>query len=135
MSNASPASDFVTDTMGLVLRLERRKLGPSAKTIFERLEAGAVKVYVPSMVFAEIMYLSAKRTISASLTDVAEYLRRYPNCKEAALDLSMVQSAAEITDIPELHDRLIAGTARRLNFALITNDPVIQASISLTTIW
>lgn len=47
---------------------------------------------------------------------------------------SMFQSASEITDIPKLHDRLIAGTARRLRFALITNDPVIQASPGLTTI-
>ena len=40
-----------------------------------------------------------------------------------------------ITDIPELHDRLIAATARIHNVELITNDPVIQASAFVRTIW
>ena len=30
---------------------------------------------------------------------------------------------------------LIAGTARLLGLALITNDPVIQASSALNTVW
>jgi len=34
----------------------------------------------------------------------------------------------EMTDIPELHDRLIAGTARHLNLPLITNDPELLDS-------
>ncbi|MFO8084776.1 MAG: hypothetical protein R6U27_10710 [Desulfobacterales bacterium] len=31
-------------------------------------------------------------------------------------------------DIPEMHDRLIAATARHLDLPLITNDPVIRDS-------
>ena len=33
-----------------------------------------------------------------------------------------------INDIPELHDRLIAATARYLDLPLITNDPIIRDS-------
>ena len=40
----------------------------------------------------------------------------------------MLFAASEITDIHELHDRLIAATARYLDLPLITNDPVIRAS-------
>ncbi len=42
--------------------------------------------------------------------------------------LKIIKSAFEIRDIPELHDKLIAGTARYLNLPLITNDPVILQS-------
>jgi len=42
--------------------------------------------------------------------------------------MNKYEAAFEITDIPELHDRLIAGTARHLNLQLITNDPEILDS-------
>lgn len=51
------------------------------------------------------------------------------------MGLAVVQSAAQITDIPELHDRLIAGTARTLDLDLITNDPIVQASAFVRTVW
>ena|SRR2546428_69692 len=135
MTSSIPASEFVTDTMGLVLRIERRKLGPMAKSIFEAVESGTTIVHVPALVFAEILYLSEKQRISISLREVASYLEQFSNYKESSMSLAVIQSAAEITDIPELHDRLIAGTARSLNLDLITNDPTVQASAFVRTVW
>lgn len=135
MTNSTPASEFVTDTIGLVLRIERRRMGPTAKSIFDSVEAGNATVYVPALVFAEILYLSEKQRIGLSLRAVADYLKQYPNYIEYPLSLAVVQSAAEITDIRELHDRLIAGTARLLNLNLITNDSTVQASTFVRTVW
>jgi len=47
----------------------------------------------------------------------------------------MVVRAFEISDIPELHDSIIAATAIHRNAPLITNDPVIAASKFLKTLW
>jgi predicted nucleic acid-binding protein len=135
MTSSTPASEFVTDAMGLVLRIEQRKLGPTAKSIFEAAESGKASVHIPALVFAEILYLSEKKRISISLYTVADYLKRYPKYKEYPMSFAVVQSAARITDIPELHDRLIAGTAQLLNLDLITNDPTIQASTFVRTVW
>jgi predicted nucleic acid-binding protein len=135
MTNSTPASEFVADTMSLVLRIERRKLSSTVKSIFDSVESGNATVYMPAMVFAEILYLSEKQKISISLREVAEYLKRYPNYKEYPMSFAVTQSAAQITDIRELHDRLIAGTARLLNLDLITNDPIIQASAFVKTVW
>ncbi len=135
MSISIPASEFVTDTMGLVLRIERRRLGPVARAIFDAVESGTATVYIPALVFAEILYLSEKQRISVSLRTVTTYLEQFPSYKEFPMSLAVVQSAAEITDVPELHDRLIAGTARSLNLDLITNDPTIRASTFLKTVW
>jgi predicted nucleic acid-binding protein len=121
--------------MGFVLRLENRKLSSAAKIIFDAVEAGKATVYVPGMVFAEALYLSEKRRIGLALQDIAGHLRRFPNYKECPTSLAVIQATAAIDDIPELHDRLIAGTARLLNLPLITNDPIIQASAYLRTIW
>jgi len=49
MSSATPASEFVTDTMGLVLRLEQRRLGSTAKALFEAMETGTAIIYVPAV--------------------------------------------------------------------------------------
>ena len=58
MKNDTHGSEFVTDTMGLILRIEQRKLGPTAKGTFDSMESGNATVYVPALVFAEILYLS-----------------------------------------------------------------------------
>jgi len=53
-------SEYVVDTMALVLRLERRKLGRKIKTIFEKAEMGRMSLFIPAMVLAEIGYLSER---------------------------------------------------------------------------
>jgi predicted nucleic acid-binding protein len=87
------------------------------------------------MVSAEILYLSEKRKIDISLSDVAAHLRQHPKYQEYPMSFAVVRTAEQITDIRELHDRLIAGTARLLDRALITNDPMIQASAFVQTVW
>jgi predicted nucleic acid-binding protein len=135
MSNATPANKFVVDTVALVLRLEGRKMGATAKTFFEAAETGDTTLYVPAMVLAEILYLSEKGRITASPSAVGDYMRRHPHYQEYPLNLAVIQSAAQITDVPELHDRLIAGTARLLGLELLTDDSAIQASTFVKTVW
>jgi hypothetical protein len=85
MSSSTPASEFVADTVALILRLENRKMGTVAETIFDSVEAGNATIYVPGMAFAEILYLSEKKRISISLTDVSNYMQRYPTCKNCTI--------------------------------------------------
>ena len=40
MTSSTRASEFVTDTMGLVLRIEQRRLPPPVKAIFDAVESG-----------------------------------------------------------------------------------------------
>jgi predicted nucleic acid-binding protein len=135
MSNSIQSSEFVVDTIGLVLYLEKRKMESRASEVFTAVEVGTTGLIVPAMVFAEILYLSERGRIVVDLTQVDDFLRRFPACKEQPLTLGIVQAASEITDIPELHDRLIASTARYLGLALITNDSKIQNSGFVNTLW
>jgi PIN domain nuclease of toxin-antitoxin system len=135
MSGSTPSSDFVADTIAVVLRLEHRRLGDQARVAFELAEQGSSQILVPAMVFAEIGYLSERGRIQTSLAQVRDYMARHRNVIEQPMTLSVVMSAMEIKDIPELHDRLIAGAARLLDTALITNDHVIQASKFVRTVW
>jgi len=135
MTTSTPGNEFVTDTMALVLRIEKRKLGLKVKAAFDSAEAGNALIYLPGIVLAEILYLSEKKRIQTDLSSVSNYLSQFPNIREYPVDLAVAQSAAQIHDIPELHDRLIAGTARLLQRELLSNDPAIQASTSVRTIW
>jgi len=99
------------------------------------MESSQGTILVPAMVFAEILYLSEKRRIPTTLADVSSYLNRNPSCQEYPMSLAIIQAAALIDDIRELHDRLIAGTAQFFQRVLITNDPIIQASRWVQTLW
>jgi predicted nucleic acid-binding protein len=135
MTNATPKSEYVTDTMGLVLRMEQRKMGAKARALFQSADAGEVIIHVPALVFVEILYLSERNRIQATLHDVISLLTASSTYRQAPLTVEVIQAAARINDIPELHDRLIASTALSLNLPLITNDPLIQASSLTECIW
>jgi len=52
-----------------------------------------------------------------------------------AIGFEVVKTTAAIDDIPELHDRLIAGTAAWLGVSILTNDPAMMASQHVQTVW
>lgn len=135
MTNASLASEYVADTMALVLHLEKRRSSSIVKSIFDSADRGDVTIHIPAMVFAEILYLSERNRITLTLTDVETHFQTFRSYQESPMSFALVENARQITDIPELHDRLIAATAKSLSLDLLTNDPKIQASKFVDTVW
>ncbi len=129
------ASEYVADTMALVLYLEKRKLSQFVKSVFTEMESGNVVIHVPMMVCAEILYLSEGGKIDTALAEVADALKKFPCLREFPMSFAAHETASQISDIPELHDRLIAGVARLLGLELMTNDPMIRASQFVKTVW
>lgn len=74
MTNVSLASEYVADTMALVLHLEKRRSSPTIKSIFDAADLGKITVHVPAMVFAEILYLSERKRITLTLAEVETHL-------------------------------------------------------------
>ena len=128
-------NSFVVDTMAVVLFLEERHLSRKIKSIFEDAEIGEINLHIPAIVLAEIGYLSEKNKIDINLEAVRSYCQENSSIKIEPITQEVTFSSFEIDDIPELHDRIIAGTARYKNFKLITNDPIIAKSGHLSTIW
>ena len=135
MSKSTLADEYAADTMAIVLRLENRWTSVAVKQIFDAADARQTVVYIPAVVFAEILYLSEKNRISMTLADVGKHLRKFPAYRETPLSFEIVEHAEQIKDVPELHDRLIAATASFLNVKLITNDPKIENSAFVKTVW
>ena len=128
-------NEYVADTMGIVLHLEKRKSGAAAKQAMIEAETGNALIHIPAIVLAEVLYLSEKSRISLSLADIKKHLSKFPNFRACNLSFEIIETAETITDIPELHDRLIAASARYFGFELITNDPKIQNSTFVKTVW
>ena len=81
----------------------------------------------------EVLYLFEKNRIDINLFDT-EVLLKSKNYQFEPLSLEILKTASDITDIPELHDRLISATARFLDIPIITNDPVIRQSHFVTAL-
>jgi predicted nucleic acid-binding protein len=128
-------NSYATDTMALILRLEHRRLGGDGKSIFEKAENGKASLWIPAMAMAELCYLSEKKRIETNLSQLRAYMQKHDSIKTAPVSEQVVETAFQIRDIPELHDRIIAATAIVHNSILITNDPTIAASVHLKTIW
>ena len=83
----------------------------------------------------ELLYLSERRHILVNLTDLRGLLARSRNYIVVPVDLEVINAAETIDDIPELHDRVIAGTAVWLDVPVLTNDPDMTASQYVRTVW
>lgn len=126
---------YVSDSMALILKLEKRKLSKKVKDIFIQAEKGELEILIPAIVFAEIAYLSEKNRIETNLTETKKYINENPSITEYPIVISGVERAFEIDDIPELHDRLIAAVGKEFDIPILTNDPFIHHSKHVRAIW
>jgi len=128
-------SSYVADTMALVLRLERRRLPREVKAVFEDAENDNAAIFIPAIVLAEIGYLSERRRIETNLTEVKLYCSDHKLINVEPITELIIEKSFQIDDIPELHNRIIAGTAYSMELQLLTNDPIISESEYISVVW
>jgi PIN domain nuclease of toxin-antitoxin system len=128
-----------TDAHALIWHVlgHHRRLGPHARQVFSRADAGQATLYVPVVALVEIGEAVYRGTIrfDVGFSHWVERLLaagRYP-----IIDLTpaIVLEAESLRGIRERADRLIAATAVHLDCPLITNDPQIAGSRAVKTIW
>ena len=126
---------YVIDTQALIKFLNGQKvISDKIDEILKKADEGKNIIIIPSVVLFEIGYLHEKGKIPISIKDIEDIVNNSINYIEEKLSMGIIKTAFEIKDIPELHDRLIAGTAKYLNLPLITNDPIILKSESVICI-
>jgi PIN domain nuclease of toxin-antitoxin system len=127
---------YVTDTHTLFWHLTNSpRLGAQAAQAFREASSGAALIYVPVIVLAELYYLNRKQGDVLDFHAVVKRLQRsqayllVPFRPGEVLDLDLDRA------VPEMHDRIIVGVARRLNAPLLTVDPQIIQSNPVTIVW
>ena len=107
----------------------------SAKRLVGQALVGDLDALVPAMALLEIGYLSEKGRISCSLEETIRLISKHHRFSVVEISSDIIVSAFTIDDIPELHDRVIAGTARHHQATLLTSDSVIQGSKHVDLVW
>ncbi len=121
-------NSYVTDTQALVkFMMGKKVINDQCHQAFIAADRGESIIIIPAIALMEVMYLFEKNRISIDLIQ-AEDLLQSSNYQFEPLSIEILKTASEINDIPELHDRLIAATAKYLDTPIITNDPVIIKS-------
>ncbi len=128
-------TDYVTDTHSLVWYFTGSpRLSKKALKVFDKtLEEGSI--IIPTVVLAEIMYISRKGRIKLSFAETVKKIEESENFEIAPLDLDILNTADEMDYDLEMHDRLIVATALFFDVPLITRDEVIKESGLCTVIW
>ena len=126
---------YVTDTQAIIHYMEDRKpISKKIRDIFQESDEAKATIYIPAIVLMEIMYLFEKKRIKTNISALKNIIHGSINYVEQELNIDIIEQAIEIDDIPELHDRLIAATAKFLDLPLLTNDQVILKSRHCKTI-
>lgn len=127
---------YVVDTNALIWHLsDDRKLGRQAREIFAAAERGETRLVVSAVVMAELYYADKKFGLFADFDTVFRRLQVAPHFRFASFEAGHVLSFNENQSIPEMHDRIIAGLARRLGAPLIASDPQIVEAGVVTVVW
>jgi len=127
-------ADYVADTQALVkFMMGKKVINDKAHQVFLSADKGECTIIIPAIVLMEVLYLFEKNRIEIGLLHTEDLLKGQ-NYQFEPLSLEILKTASEITDIPELHDRLIAATARYLDIPIITNDPLIRQSQFVETL-
>ena len=127
---------YVVDTNALIWYLtDKKRLSSPARAIFEAAERGETRLVISAIVIAEMFYADQKNGFFKDFADTYRQIRAKPYFRFAPLTADAVLDFPQDSAVPEMHDRIIAGLARRLDAPLITSDAMISASGLVEIVW
>lgn len=127
---------YVVDTHALIwYLLNDKKLGSRAKAIFQAAEQNQTILLISAIVMAELYYANGKNKWFANFAIVYTQVTNAPFIRFIPVEHTHVLDFTQDVAVPEMHDRIITGVARRLNAPLITSDPLIIAAGLVTIEW
>ncbi len=133
-------SEFVTDTHSLIWYLTRDpRLSRAARIVFEETDNDVNRMWVPSIVLVETIYLVEKARFPESLIRNMLALVDPPskNYQILTLDIGIVRELELVArnQVPDMPDRIIVSSAKFLNIPLISKDSRFASVPGLKLIW
>jgi PIN domain nuclease of toxin-antitoxin system len=92
-------------------------------------------VYLSAITLMEVLYLAEAKRVDVNLDELIRHVFSSVNYEIVPVNADVVLAAAEVDDVPELHDRIIVGTAKWLGVPILTGDGIIGESSHVKTIW
>jgi predicted nucleic acid-binding protein len=127
---------YVLDTSALIWYLKQdKKLSARAAAVFQAAERGETRLIISAIVIAELFYADKKHGLFESFGQAYADLRAKPYFRIVPFFADDVLDFERDAAVPEMHDRIIAGLARRFGAPLITSDPQIEAANLVEVMW
>jgi len=133
--------ECLADTVAIVRHLRGHPaLGPQAAQILRDADTSKHHVYLSAITLMEVLYLAEAKRVDVRLDELIEHVSSSVNYEIVPVNAearfsAVVLAAAEVDDVPELHDRIIVGTAKWLGAPILTGDGIISESRHVKTIW
>lgn len=134
----SPAieSVYVVDTNALIWYLAApNKLTAVAREIFSAAERGETQLIISAITVAEFYYSNQKWGWFEDFSQIFHELVTKPYFNFVPLQPNDILEFAQDVAVLEMHDRIIAGLARRLKAPLITSDSQIALANVVSIVW
>ena len=127
---------FLTDTHALLWHFTNSpNISQKAKEIFDKSEEGECVIFIPSIVIAECLSIFDKKKITFDFKALFNQIKRSDNYAIIPLDHKVLLKMVEITDVSELHDKIIVATAKLIKVPLITKDSFLSNLKTISTLW
>ncbi len=108
-------------------------LSQTARLALNAAFSGKVKLIIPTIVMLEIFHLCLKKPYLSFKSIIAPL--EADNVVLFPLSQELLRFCYQLPKQVEIHDRIIAATAKFANAALITRDPVLAKLPGLKTVW
>jgi PIN domain nuclease of toxin-antitoxin system len=132
----NPLPIYTLDTHAFNWHLyERRKLLSAARQAIDEGEAGAAILLISHVALAELFFLLTKVARRADFPAILAALHANLNYRMEPIVLDDIEKLAVVTNVPEMHDRLLVAATNRLGAVLITKDQLIQSSGQVQWLW
>ncbi len=126
----------MVDTHALVWHLiADPKLGANAKSVFKAADRGDTRLIISAIVLAELFYVNQKWPYFDDFTEAYWDITTHPAMRVEPVNAKDVLDFERDKAIPEMHDRIIVGLARRLRAPLLTRDKPIENAGLVTVVW
>jgi PIN domain nuclease of toxin-antitoxin system len=127
---------YVVDTHALIWYLiNDSKLGDQAAQVFAAAERGETRLIVSAIVIAEMYYANRKNKWFPDFNATYRQLRTRSYFRFVHVKADHMLDFDKDASVPEMHDRMIAGLARRLNAPILTADSQITNANLARIVW
>ena len=112
-----------------------KRLPAAASAVFRLAETGNATIVVPAIAVAEFYFLSVKLGQPFAPSHLLETLASVGGIELSDLGRAQLEKLDLLTEIPEMHDRLIAAESMALDAPALTRDETLAASTQIETVW
>ncbi len=127
---------YVVDAHALAWFItEDRRLSSATHKILELAENALVQVLIPTIILAEIAHIAQRKKVRVTVSDILSRIEKSDGFAIVPFDLEILKASLSLPKEWDIHDRIIASTARFYHATLITNDQTLRNSPEIETIW